>query len=119
MIAFLLGIPLREAVKLYRWSTRAQPFALLKGMSEDPGHPKFDPASRTASPGSYLPRGRGTEAGGGFVVIFTRVPYVFAVPLVLFTAVSSAQNRCSVDVWWVRGRADGTNTSVASLGKPS
>lgn len=27
---------------------------------------------------------------------------MFAVPLVLFTAVFSAQNRCSVDVWWVR-----------------
>lgn len=59
----LLGIPLRAAVKLYRWSTRAQPSALLKGMSEGPGHPRFDPASKTASPGAYLPRGRGTEGG--------------------------------------------------------
>lgn len=62
-VAFLLGIPLRAAVKLYRWSTRAQPSVLLKGMSEDPGHPRFDPANRTASPGSYLPRGRATEGG--------------------------------------------------------
>lgn len=118
-VAFLLGIPLRAAVKLYRWSTRAQPSVLLKGMSEDPGHPRFDPANRTASPGSYLPRRRATEGGGGFVVVFTRVPYVFAVPLVWFTAVSNAQNRCSVDTWWVGGWADGTNTSVASSGKPS
>ena len=61
MVAFLLGIPLRAAVKLY-----AQPSALLKGMSEDPGHHRFDPTSKTASPASYLPRGRGTGGAALF-----------------------------------------------------
>lgn len=93
------GNPSQGSRQQYRWSTGAQPSALLKGMSEGPGHPRFDPASKTASPGLICPEG-GVPRGRGCALIYA-VPHVFAVPVVLFAAVFSAQNRCSVDVWWV------------------